>query len=65
MVRSIVEEAIKQHGFKKAMEGPIYMNKEKGIEIKKVRIYVPTITKPLNIRNQRDLSQKEYNRQYH
>ena len=64
-VRGIVEDAIRQHGFKKAMEGPLYMNKERGIEIKKVRIYVPTVTKPLNIRNQRDLSHKEYKRQYH
>ena len=64
-VRGIVEDAIKLHGFKKAMEGPIYMNKEKGIEIKKVRIYVPTVTKPLNIRDQRDVSRKEYKRQYH
>ena len=64
-VRGIVEDAIKLHGFKKAMEGPIYMNKEKGIEIKKVRIYVPTVTKPLNISNQRDVSRKEYKRQYH
>lgn len=64
-VRGIVEDAIKLYGFKKAMEGPIYMNKDKGIEIKKVRIYVPTVTKPLNIRNQRDVSRKEYKRQYH
>lgn len=64
-VRGIVEDAIKLYGFKKAMEGPIYMNKEKGIEIKKVRIYVPTVTKPLNIRGQRDVSRKEYKRQYH
>ena len=64
-VRGIVEDAIRQYGFKKAMEGPIYMNKEKGVEIKKVRIYVPTVTKPLNIRNQRDLSRKEYKHQYH
>lgn len=64
-VRGIVEDAIKQYGFKKTIEGPIYMNKEKGIEIKKVRIYVPTITKPLNIRGQRDVSRREYKRQYH
>ncbi len=64
-VRRIVEDAIKLHGFKKAMEAPIYMNREKGIEIKKVRIYVPTITKPLNIRKQRDVSHKEYKQQYH
>ena len=64
-VRGIVEDTIKLHGFKKAMEGPVYMNKEKGIEIKKVRIYVPTVTKPLNIRDQRDVSRKEYKRQYH
>ena len=64
-VRGIVEDAIKQYGFKKTIEGPIYMNKEKGIEIKKVRIYVPTITNPLNIRGQRDVSRREYKRLYH
>lgn len=64
-VRGVVEDAIKRQGFKKAMEGPIFMNKEKGVEIKKVRIYVPTVTKPLNIRKHRDVSSKEYKREYH
>ena len=41
------------------------MNEEKQIPIKKVRCYTPSVTKPLNIRQQRDVSPKEYKQQYH
>lgn len=64
-VRSLVENAIKTKGFKKAMEEPIWMNEEKHIPIKKVRCYTPSVTKPLHIRQQRDASNKEYKQQYH
>ena len=64
-VKDIIKGAIAEKGFKEAMANPIYMNKEKGILIKKVRCYAPTVTKPLHIRQQRDLSRKEYKRQYH
>lgn len=64
-VRSLVENAIKTKGFKKAMEEPIWMNEEKHIPIKKVRCYTPSVTKPLHIRQQRDASTKEYKQQYH
>lgn len=32
---------------------------------KKVRCFTPSVTKPLNIRQQRDVSPKEYKRQFH
>ena len=40
------------------------MNKEKGIEIKKVRCFYKT-REPINIRQHRDLSDKDYKQQYH
>lgn len=64
-VRGIIEAAIKEKGFKEAMAGTIWMNEEKQIPIKKVRCYTPSVTKPLNIRKQRDVSPKEYKLQYH
>ena len=64
-VKSIIKQAIANKDFKKAMAEDIFMNKEKGIKIKKVRCYVPTVTSPLHIRHQRDTSKNEYKRQYH
>lgn len=65
VVRGIIETAINEKGFKKAMSSTIWMNEEKQIPIKKVRCYTPSVTKPLNIRQQRDVSPKEYKQQYH
>ena len=64
-VRGIIEAAIKEKGFNDAMASTIWMNEEKRIPIKKVRCFTPSITKPLNIRKQRDVSTKEYKLQYH
>lgn len=64
-VRGIIEAAINEKGFKEAMSSTIWMNEEKQIPIKKVRCYAPSVTKPLNIRQQRDVSSKEYKQQYH
>ena len=64
-VRGIIETAINEKGFKEAMSSTIWMNEEKQIPIKKVRCYAPSVTKPLNIRQQRDVSSKEYKQQYH
>ena len=64
-VRNIVQTAIDEKGFKDAMAGPVWMNEDKGIQIKKVRCYTPSVTNPLNIRQQRDKSVKEYKQQYH
>ncbi len=65
-VRSKVENAILLHGsLKKALEETIWMNEDKQIPIKKVRIFTPSVTRPINIRQQRDQSKHEYKRQYH
>ena len=65
-VKEIVQNAINEHGnLKKAIAAGIWMNKEKGIAIKKVRCFTPSVTRPLHIRQQRDLSPKEYKQQFH
>ena len=65
-VRRKVEEAIAQHGsLKKALELGIWMNEEKQIPIKKVRIFANSVTRPINIRQHRDKSRHEHKRQFH
>ena len=65
-VRSKVENAILLHGsLKKALEETIWMNEEKQIPIRKVRVFTASVTRPINIRQQRDQSRHEYKRQYH
>lgn len=65
-VRAKVEHAILLYGsLKKALEETIWMNEEKQIPIKKVRIFTGSVTRPINIRQQRDQSKHEYKRQYH
>ncbi len=65
-VRKKVESAMLQHGsLKKALEETIWMNEEKQIPIRKVRVFTGSVTRPIHIRQQRDLSKQEYKRQYH
>lgn len=64
-VREKVRQAVEGKNFKKAIAEPIYMNKEKGILINKVRCFVPSVKSPLNIRHHRDQSNKEYKQQFH
>lgn len=65
-VREIIKAAIREKGFKDAMAGTIWMNEEKQIPIKKVRCFT-SIRNPLsfNKKKQRDLSGKEYKRNYY
>lgn len=65
VVQRKVEEAIAEKGFKKAVAEPIWMNEEKHIPIKKVRIFTPSITSPIVLKKQRDLSPKIYKRNYY
>lgn len=67
-VRQKVKDAIDAVGFKKAMnpeEHTIWMNEEKRVPIRKVRIFTPSITQPIHLKKQRDLSDKEYKQDYH
>lgn len=66
-VKARVKEAIEQYGFKEAMgtKHPIYMNRDKEIPIRKVRIYAK-LTEPLPWdKKQRDLSRHDYKQHYH
>ena len=65
VVKAKVKQAIAEKGFKDAMAGDIYMNEAKGILIKKVRCYTPSVTQPLDIRRHRDASRKDYKQPYH
>ncbi|MDE6046383.1 MAG: CRISPR-associated protein Csn1, partial [Alistipes sp.] len=75
-VEKIVDEAVKQKvkdaieavGFKKAMnpaEHTIWMNEEKQVPIRKVRIFAVKKPKPLGSKTQRDSSIHEYKRPYY
>ena len=58
--------AVSEYGsLKKAVEAGIWMNKEKGVKINKVRVYANQIKRPLEIRKQRDVSVKEYKKYFH
>lgn len=65
-VQQKVKYAISQFGsIAKALEnGPIWMNEEKRIAIKKVRV-ISSVTDPLHIRSHRDVSKHEYKRSIH
>ena len=67
-VKARIKEAIGEVGFKTAMnpdEHTIWMNREKGVPIRRVRIFA-NITQPLPWdKMQRDLSVHEYKRRYH
>lgn len=61
VVRKKVEAAIKKHGsLKKAVESGIKMNEKKNIKINKVRIYATLKRQIFPVRQQRNLSPKEY-----
>lgn len=64
VVRQKVQEAYEAKG-NAAFSEPIWMNEAKGIQIKKVRCFAPDVTRPLNIRKQRDISRHEYKRTGH
>ena len=66
-VKSIVKQAIKEKGFKAATDpsNTIWMHEEKRIPIRKVRCYQSSVTNPLHIRQHRDVSSKDYKRQFH
>lgn len=66
VVREKVEAAIREHdgSLKKAVEEGIWMNKDKGIKINKVRCYADGVKNPIKIRQQRDVSEKDYKRQF-
>ena len=67
VVRKKVRSAIDAVGFKMATskDYTIYMNEEKGVPIRKVRIYTPSVTSPIKLKKHRDISAKEYKHYMH
>lgn len=64
VVKEKVLAVVKKKGFKQAMAEPIYMNEDKRILIKKVRLFVSQAN-PLIVKKHRDLSSKEYKQNYY
>lgn len=64
-VREKVELAVKERGFKNLLSEPVWMNREKGREIKKVRIFTPSVTNPIHLKPLRDESRHSYKRSLH
>ncbi|MBR5148408.1 MAG: CRISPR-associated protein Csn1 [Bacteroidaceae bacterium] len=67
VVKQKIKEAIEANGKNILKSGPIYMNEERGIQIKKVRVYCSNTLSPFAMGNkkQRDLSCKEYKQSYY
>ena len=64
-VKGIVKGTVEAKGsLKEALADGIYMNKEKGILIKRVRIF-SDVSEPINLKQLRDVSTKEYKRHIH
>lgn len=64
-VRECVKAAIARESFKEAMSKPICFNEVKGVYIKKVRIYTPSITSPIHLKKHQMLSRFDYKQDYH
>ena len=64
VVRAKVSAAFEKNGIS-ALQGDVWMNEEKHIPIKKVRLFVPSVTNPLHLKEQRFKSDAEYKREYH
>jgi CRISPR-associated endonuclease Csn1 len=64
-VKEKLAAAVENNGFKKAMANVVWMNEEKGIEIKKVRIFADSVTDPIKIKYQNNLSRKDYKLHYY
>ena len=63
-VREVVRLAVAEGGIK-ALSGDVWLNKEKGVKIGKVRCYADSVKNPLSIREHRDISDKDYKQQYY
>ena len=64
-VRECVNAAIEREGFKEAVSKPICFNEAKGVYIKKVRIYAPSITSPIHLKKHQMLSRFDHKQEYY
>lgn len=67
VVRQKIKDAVDQHGERvlQATDQSIWMNEEKRIPIRKVRLFAPSITQPIRLKPHRDLSEQSHKRYYH
>lgn len=65
VVRECVKAAIAREGFKEAMSKPICFNEAKGVYIKRVRIFTPSVTSPIHLKKHQMLSRFEYKQDYY
>lgn len=64
-VRACVKAAIDREGFKEAISKPICFNEAKGVYIKKVRIYTPSVTSPIHLKKHQMLSRFDHKQNYY
>lgn len=64
-VRKCVKAAVEHEGFKEAMSKPICFNEAKGVYIKEVRIYTPSITSPIHLKRHQMLSRFDHKQEYY
>lgn len=64
-VRECVKAAIAREGFKEAMSKPICFNETKGVYIKKVRIFTPSVTSPIHLKKHQMLSRFDHKQNYY
>ena len=64
-VRECVKAAIARDGFKEAMSKPICFNEAKGVYIKRVRIYTPSVTSPIHLKKHQMLSRFNHKQEYY
>ncbi|MBR2030659.1 MAG: CRISPR-associated protein Csn1 [Alistipes sp.] len=64
-VRECVKAAIERDGFKEAISKPICFNEAKGVYIKKVRIYTPSVTSPIHLKRHQMLSCFDHKQEYY
>ena len=64
-VRACVKAAIEREGFKEAMSKPICFNEAKGVYIKRVRIYTPSVTSPIILKKHQMLSRFDHKQNYY
>ncbi len=64
-VRECVKAAIEREGFKEALSKPVCFNETKGVYIKKVRIYTPSVTTPIHLKKHQMLSRFDHKKEYY
>ena len=63
-VRTKIEDLVNTEGID-ALKGQVWMNEEKGVPIKKVRLYTTAVTNPLMLKRHRFASVKEHKQHYY